>query len=254
MFLVLAASVVNAEENYQSLANQYNTALVVYDRNSGSKISENLSLGKKLFPPCSTFKIYTTLIGLELELIKGADDPWYKWDGVKRFFEAWNQDLTLREAFRVSAVPVYQGLAREIGADRMNDYIEKIKYGTKDISAGIDRFWLASENYNPIQISAEQQVDLLKSLFDGDLPFTENNIAVLKDIMKVFESEKGTLYGKTGSGMGTDGKWNIGWFVGLLESNKNTYVFACNITGGESPYGLIAKKIVKEYFRSKELL
>lgn len=249
----LLASVLYAQEDYASLAKQYNTALVVYDKGSESRIDENPATSGRRLSPCSTFKIYNTLIGLELGLIKGADVPWYKWDGVKRFLNGWNQDLTLREAFRVSAVPAYQELAREIGTERMREYIEKINYGTEDVSAGVDRFWLPSKEYTSIQISADEQVNLLNALLDGKLPFDHGDITVLKDIMLASETEKGRLYGKTGSGMGSDGKWNLGWYVGFLESNGNTYVFACNITGGESPSGLVARKIVEEYFRSEGL-
>jgi len=253
IFFFLIAGISFDREIEKSLFQGYDTALVIYNRETGDTINVNPERSAKLFAPCSTFKIYNTLIGLELGLIKGADDPWYKWDGVKRFLEGWNQDLTLREAFRVSAVPAYQKLAREIGTERMKEYIEKIKYGTEDISAGVDCFWLPSEEYTSIQISADEQVNLLNALLDGQLPFDDNNIAVLKDIMKVHETEKGTLYGKTGSDMGHDGKWNLGWFVGFLESNGNRYVFACNITDGETPSGLVARKIVEEYFRSKGL-
>lgn len=250
----LLASVVYAQEDYISLVKQYNMALVVYNKASETKMDENPSVSGRRLSPCSTFKIYNTLIGLELGLIKGADAPWYKWDGVKRFLDGWNKDLTLREAFRVSAVPAYQELAREIGTERMKEYIETIKYGTVDISAGVDRFWLPSKEYTSIQISANEQVNLLNALLDGNLPFDHSNIEILKDIMLASQTERGRLYGKTGSGMGSDGKWNLGWYVGFLESNGNTYVFACNITGGESPSGLVARRIVEEYFKNKKLL
>ncbi len=252
--IFLMPSISNAQEEYISIAKQYDTALVIYNRTTGKTANIDSELSVRRLSPCSTFKIYNTLIGLELGHIKGADAPWYKWDGVKRFIDGWNQDLTLREAFRVSAVPAYQILAREIGEARMKEYIDRIGYGSEDISAGIDIFWLPRPDTSSIMISADEQVVLLKRLLDGELPFSEENIRILRDIMLVEKTEKGALYGKTGSGMGSDDNWNLGWFVGFLESNENTYVFACNITGGESPTGLIARKIVEEYFKKKNLL
>lgn len=247
-------SIVSAQEDYSSRLKHYDTDFVIYDRSSGSRIHENPSITGRRLPPCSTFKIYNTLIGLELGLLKGPDDPWYEWDGVQRAIEGWNQDLTLRQAFRASAVPAFQNLARVIGLERMKQYIGEINYGTAIISADVDRFWLPSENYTPIQISADEQVDLLNALLDGNLPFDKNNIAILKDIMRVAETEKGVLYGKTGSGQGADGNWNLGWFVGFLESHGKVYVFACNMTGGDSPSGIIARKLAEEYFRARGLL
>ncbi|MCB1195550.1 class D beta-lactamase [bacterium] len=254
LFLLFIPSVCRAQETQVALAKTYDTALVIYDRSAGraTRIDPELSAQRK--PPCSTFKIYNTLIGLELGYLKGPDDPWYKWDGVRRDMEGWNNDLTLREAFRVSAVPAFQGLARQIGAERMKEYIEKIGYGSQDISAGIDSFWLPRSNTKPMMISADEQVALLNKLLDGKLPFSDKNISVLRDIMQVVKTEKGVLYGKTGSGTNSEGKWFLGWFVGFLESGGKTYVFACNITGGEKPSGKVAREIVEETFKAQGLL
>ena len=242
-----------AQEIDTSLFKPYDTALVIYNRASGAKINVDPALGARRLSPCSTFKIYNTLIGLELGLIKGPDAPWYAWDGVQRDIEGWNRDLTLREAFRVSAVPAYQVLACQIGAERMKKYVDQINYGTKDITAGIDSFWLARSGTTSILISADEQVALLNKLLDGTLPFAEQNIAILRDVMEVAKTEKGTLYGKTGSGANSEGKWSLGWFVGFLERRGTTYVFACNITGGEEPSGKVARAIVENVLKSQGL-
>lgn len=252
--LLLIASVSFAQEIDRSLLQGYDAALVIYNRTTGDTITIDPLLCARRLSPCSTFKIYNTLIGLEFGLIKGADEPWYQWDGVRRDIEGWNRDLTLREAFRVSAVPAYQILARQIGEDRMKEYIEKIGYGSQDISAGIDTFWLPRPGTTSIMISADEQVALLNKLLDGKLPFSEKNIVILRDIMQAEKTDKGTLYGKTGSGMGFDGKWNLGWFVGFLEHDGTTYVFACNITGGENPSGKTARAIVENVLKSQNLL
>ncbi len=248
------APVCFAEQFNDPAIDQYETALVVYDRSTARTINLNPVRSAQLLSPCSTFKIYNTLIGLELGLIKGADEPWYQWDRVKRDIEGWNQDLTLRQAFRMSAVPAYQILARQIGETRMKRYIDEMRYGTQDISAGIDIFWLPRFDTASIKISAEQQVDLLNKLLDNKLPFSKKNVAILRDIMLVEKTSKGTLYGKTGSGMGADQKWNLGWFVGFLEHEGSIHVFACNIIGGPNPSGLQAKKIVIDYFKARGFL
>ncbi|MCG3175295.1 MAG: putative beta-lactamase YbxI [Candidatus Omnitrophica bacterium] len=254
ILLLLIPSVSGAQEMSRPLYKAYNTALVVHDRSTEKTDRINPELCARRVTPCSTFKIYNTLIGLELGLLKAPDDPWYQWEGVHRDIEAWNKDLTLREAFGVSAVPAFQGLARQIGAGRMKEYIEKIGYGSEDISAGIDTFWLPSANTKPILISADEQVALLNKLLDGRLPFSEKNISVLRDIMRVVKTDRGVLYGKTGSGADAEGEWSLGWFVGFLESGGKTYVFACDITGGENPSGRVAREIVEETFKARGLL
>ncbi len=243
-----------SQEIDRSLLQGYNVALVIYNRTTGEIINIDPVRSNQRLSPCSTFKIYNTLIGLQLGLIKGADEPWYHWDGIKRNIEGWNHDLTLREAFQVSAVPAYQILARQIGETRMKEYIERMGYGSQDISAGVDIFWLPRSGNTSIEISADEQVVLLNKLVEGTLPFSEKNITILYDIMQVKKTEKGTLYGKTGSGMSPDGKRNLGWFVGFLEHSKTIYVFACNITGGENPSGTVARIIVENVLKANGLL
>ena len=65
-----------------------------------------------------------------------------RWDGVKRDFDGWNQDQTLRSSMRHSTVWVYQQFAREIGEVREKEYLTRIQYGNADPSGGVDRFWL----------------------------------------------------------------------------------------------------------------
>lgn len=232
----------------------YSAAFVLVDRSTGEVVDLDPKLSRRRLPPCSTFKIYNTLIGLELGLIKSADAPWYTWDGVTRSIEGWNKDLTLREAFKVSAVPAFQILARQITEARMKNFIKQLDYGTKDISAGIDVFWLDRPQKDAIAISAKEQVDLLGRLLDGKLPFSPQNVAVLKDIMTALKTEKGTLYGKTGSAFDEDRNGTIGWFVGFLESREGIHIFACNITDGKDPSGKVARGMVEDVLKSLDLL
>src|SRR5947208_15466808 len=92
--------------------------------------------------PASTFKIPNSLIALETGVVEDPDKDVFKWDGVKRAIEAWNKDHTLRTAIAASVVPVYQEIARRIGQERMQKYVDLFDYGNRDIGGGIDQFWL----------------------------------------------------------------------------------------------------------------
>ena len=75
--------------------------------------------------PASTFKIVNSLIGLQTGKITN-DSMVIKWDGIDRR-EEWNKDLNMYDAFRVSAVPYYQEVARRIGKDTMQFWLDQFK-------------------------------------------------------------------------------------------------------------------------------
>jgi beta-lactamase class D len=111
----------------------------------------------------------------------------------------------------------------------MQRWIDSIGYGDRDISCGIDNFWLSVEDKKSIKISPDEQALMIRKLVTGKLPFSEKAKNILKEVMIVKKTTNGTLYGKTGSGSKIDGdpKQNIGWYVGYIESNNKTYSFAC---------------------------
>ena len=115
--------------------------------------------------PASTFKIPNSVIALETGVVGDPDKDVFKWDGVTRSIEAWNNDHTMRSAIAVSAVPVYQEIARRIGAERMQKYVDLFEYGNRDIGGGIDQFWLTGN----LRIDPVQQVDFVDRLRRGTL-------------------------------------------------------------------------------------
>ena len=225
--LFVAVSLALSPETIKNAFGGVDGALVLLDasgktilRSGGSRLDERL-------PPCSTFKIWNAAIGLELGLVSDADAPFWKWDGEKYRLDAWNRDQTLRTAFAVSCVPAFQALARKIGRERMIEYLHRLSYGNEDISSGLDVFWLPAPGRKPLVISPAEQAELIARLVSGKQPFSSHTLAVLKDVMKVKQTERGTLYGKTGTGDDNSEDVQIGWFVGYVESDGATYPFAC---------------------------
>jgi beta-lactamase class D len=197
------------------------------------------------FLPASTFKIPNSLIALDTGFVADADATMFPWDKIVRDFDAWNQDHTLRSAFKASAVPVYQDIARKIGPERMQDYVDKFDYGNRDVSGAIDTFWLEGK----LRISAMQQIAFLHKLYRGELPVSERSQEIVRDIMYLEQSEFGTLRGKTGAvgiGVAPGAKATIGWLVGWLEqSAKPPYIFAMNIDVHEQKQLALRLPIVK---------
>jgi beta-lactamase class D len=224
--------------------------LVLIDSSSGAIRIFRPQVAAEQLPPCSTFKIWNTLIGIEDGIVASPDQAFYQWDGEKRSIPAWNRDLTLLEAFQASCVPAFQNLARQIGADRMQSWIEKIDYGNRDTSAGVDVFWLPAKSRKTILISPAEQAQLMNKLVTGKLPFSKTSLAVLKTLMTVKKTDKGVLFGKTGSGTNDRGTNVLGWFVGFLESGGKTFAFACTAQG-QNIMGKDARAIVETVFEKQ---
>ena len=182
--------------------------------------------------PASTFKIVNSLIGLQTGKIS-SDSMIIKWDGVKRSNDAWNKDLTMYEAFRVSAVPYYQEVARRIGKDTMQLWLDSLKYGASSptklfkIHSAVDSFWLD----NSLKITPDQQLGVMKSLYFDQLPFFKSYQEVVKRAMLFEDNTNYRLGYKTGWGY-TENGHALGWVVGWIEEGEHPYFFVLNI---ESP-------------------
>jgi beta-lactamase class D len=179
--------------------------------------------------PASTFKIVNSLIGLQTGVISN-EKMVIPWDGIVRSNPAWNKDLTMEEAFKVSAVPYYQEVARRIGKDTMQRWLDSLgyaaKYGRAVIQNNIDSFWLD----NSVKITADEQLGLVKKLYFDQLPFQKRVQDVVKKIMLQEDNSNYKLSYKTGWGFKENGN-SIGWIVGWEEENLHPYFFVLQIEG-----------------------
>ena len=173
--------------------------------------------------PASTFKIVNSLIGIQTGVIKD-EKMVIPWDGIKRWNPDWNKDLSMAEAFRVSAVPYYQEVARRIGKDTMQRWIDSLHYGNRNISGPVDSFWLN----NHLKITPDEQLGLIKKLYFDQLPFYQRTQEIVRGVMLREENANYKLSYKTGWGNSENGH-EIGWIVGWLEENRHPYFFVLNI-------------------------
>jgi beta-lactamase class D len=171
--------------------------------------------------PASTFKIVNSLIGLQTGVITN-DSMVIKWDGVTRGRTECNSDLSMYDAFRLSCVNYYQEVARRIGKDTMQRWLDSLSYGNKKIST-IDSFWLD----NSLKIKPDEQLGLVKRLYFNQLPFYKLNQEIVKKAMLFEDSLNYKLSYKTGWGFKENGA-NLAWIVGWIEENKHPYFFVLN--------------------------
>lgn len=174
------------------------------------------------FPPASTYKVPHSVIALETGAVRDEHEI-IPYGGKPQPFNFWEQDLPMTEAIRLSSVPVYQNIARRIGHERMQLWLDKLGYGNRKIGERIDRFWLEG----PLEISAIEQAKFLARLAQKTLPASQESQATVARIIRQDDWEGMELYGKTGWAM--DRKPQIGWWVGWVVKGGRIYTFALNI-------------------------
>lgn len=235
-------------------------AFVLRDCATGEEMVFAEETADTAFGPCSTFKIWNSLVGLEEGLIAEPDGLFWKWDGEERSFAAWNSDQTWRSAFAASCVPAFQDLALRIGEKRMQAWLEKLDYGNKDQCGRPDGFWLPRAGMKTIMITPREQARMICRMIGGELPVKAESVAKLMEVMKLAETDRGTLYGKTGSGLrgGPNGPksevdFDMGWLVGFVGSGGKKYAYACLVLG-DGLTGKDARRVVEAVFNSAGLL
>ncbi|NJK70453.1 MAG: class D beta-lactamase [Microcoleus sp. CSU_2_2] len=202
-------------------------SILIEDLRQNRTYQHNPQRNSTAFLPGSTFKILNSLISLETG-ITSDELQMLTWDGIQRQIPAWNRDLNMKEAIKISAVWFYQVLARRVGYDRMQKWVTQVGYGNSQIGSkqDIDKFWLQGE----LRITPQEQIQFLRRLYNNKLPFSERSLSIVKDILIVEKTPEYTIRAKTGW-VGFEGmaKPEIGWYVGYLEKGDNIYFFATNI-------------------------
>ena len=224
--------------------NKVNGCFALMDNGTGKFTVYNLARYRdSSYLPASTFKIVNSLIGLQTGIIS-SDSMVIKWDSVKRRPE-WDKDLTMYDAFRVSSVPYYQEVARRIGKDTMQYWLDTMSYGSKKISGRIDSFWLD----NSLKITPDEQLGLAKRLYFHQLPFFPLYQEKVKHAMLFENNANYSLSYKTGWGQ-YDGK-QLGWVLGWIEENKHPYFFVLNVESTDANIDMvnIRMKMLKDILK-----
>ncbi len=191
--------------------------IVIESLNTKKIYIYNDKRAKNLYSPASTFKIPNTLIALNEGIV--TKDSVIVWDKKIREYESWNKDQTLLTAFKSSCVWCYQEFASKIGVEKYKKYLKELNYGNKKIGDDVTRFWLDES----LKINAFEQINFLKKLHKNNLPFKQNDIDALKNIMIDEKTSNYTIRSKTG----WEGRY--GWYVGYVETKDDVWFFAMNI-------------------------
>ncbi|USP38975.1 OXA-213 family carbapenem-hydrolyzing class D beta-lactamase [Acinetobacter sp. XS-4] len=227
----------NSEEIKSLFDQAQTTGVLVINRGQTEEIYGNdLKRASTAYVPASTFKMLNALIGLEHH--KATTTEVFKWDGQKRLFPDWEKDMTLGDAMKASAIPVYQELARRIGLDLMSTEVKRIGFGNANIGSKVDNFWLVG----PLKITPHQEAQFAYELAHKTLPFSKNVQEQVQSMVFIEEKNGSKIYAK--SGWGWDVEPQVGWLTGwVVQPQGEIVAFSLNLEMKKGTPSSIRKEI-----------
>ncbi len=249
------------EADWSGYFDGINGAAVLYDADSMEYQVFNRELAETRRSPCSTFKIVSSLIALE-NGIMDPEDSMRSWSGEICWNEDWNRDIDFDKAFKASCVWYFREVINDIGPELMQQGVDQLLYGNRDISdwegrentnnnnRALTGFWLESS----LLVSPKEQAEVMERIFGKDSVYSEKTRDELKKVMLVEESGSDILvYGKTGMGK-TEGVVVDAWFTGFAQKEGETIYF-CVYLGRTDDKNVssagakeIAIRLVEDYF------
>ena len=202
-----------------------------------------------VYLPASTFKILNSLIGLETGIVNDSSTV-IEWDSIQRGRPECDTSLMMWDAFRLSCPPWYQEMARRVGKERMQHWLDTLgyaqRYDTFSIRNNLDTFWLD----NSAKVTADEQMGIVKRLYFDQLPFYKRSQRIVRNMMLWEDNANYQLSYKTGWGI-TENNHALGWITGWIVENKHPYFFVLQLESADRNYNMSAVrlKILKDILK-----
>lgn len=210
-----------------------NGAAVLFDPAAGEYLVYNRELADTRRSPCSTFKIISSLMGLEAGVIPDGDSV-RPWSGEQFWNEEWNRDIGFEEAFCTSCIWYFRDVIDDLGPETVQKELDRLGYGNCDISdweglsntnngkMALRGFWVESS----LKISPMEQVNVMERIFGENSQYRALTLEQLKAVMKLNgrEEEKFPVYGKTGTGK-VDAVTVDSWYTGFAGASDRIIYF-----------------------------
>lgn len=236
------------ENDYSDLFGGASGCAVLYDLKQDIYTVYNPSAITRRIAPCSTCKIYSALNALEEGVIT-TENNMLSWDGINRELPVWNENQDLDSAMANSVNWYFQLLDQISGVKELDRFYKKIGYGNGHVGNHAESYW----NGNHLKISPLEQVKLLVKLYRNEFGWKEINVETVKNSIYLFSKGGNRLYGKTGTGRIEENDV-LGWFIGYLEADDNTYFFAVTLQADSHANGSAAARILYGILEKNGLL
>ncbi len=218
-------------------------ACVVFNQRMNSYYYSDTIKIQTLQTPNNSFHLYAGLIGLESGVIKNYETP--------------SGDDTLTNDNLIKALksdnPVFFSVnARRLKQEKIQNWLNLLNYGNRDISGGTTVFW----NNNSLKISTKQQFDLLKKLYYYNLPFSFENIRLVKSTFRLTKLVNKNVY--TFKVTGLQNSKQHAWYIGYVEFLNNTYMFVQSLENSKklkaSTFEALNGEVMYQILRSLGIL
>ena len=249
-----------AEADWSEVFDGFHGAAVLYDASSMRYTIYNRELAETRRSPCSTFKIISSFIALEDGIIEPAQSL-RTWSGETFWNENWNHDIDFDEAFRESCVWYFREVIDEIGQERMQEALDRLQYGNRDISdwegrlntnnsnRALTGFWIESS----LEVSPKEQTEVMARIFGDHSVCSKETRDALAQVMMVEEQSDTdiSIYGKTGMGK-AQGVVVDAWFTGFAEKEDEMIYFCVYLgrTDDKDVTSAAAKEIAVRLLKS----
>ena len=193
----------------------FDGALVLYQLSEDRTFRYNPDRCSERLLPASTFKIMNALVGLETGVVPDRISSCPGMEPNTRFPSG--TDHSLKTAFQNSVVWYYQEVARRVGPEEMQHYLDAAGYGNRKVGARstCSGWHTGSRPTSRCKPSSIEIRLLFKTL-----------VETVRQIMLI-EEDSSTACGVRPAPVAGD--QYIGWFVGYEERNGDVYFFALNI-------------------------
>jgi len=187
------------------------------DNATGEITVYNMGLDTMRFLPAETFDVLNGMIALHTGVLT---DEKMNLSIMNLDSNNVSKNVNITEAFKSNSLPFFQQVAKNIGYDTLQSWVDSVSYGNKKLDEQVDQSWLN----NSTKISPDEQLGFMKHLYFEQLPFRKSVQLSMKELMVVNDNTDYKLSYKTGSGKNEKNE-NIGWMIGWIEENRHVYFF-----------------------------
>jgi len=189
------------------------------DNATGEITVYNMGLDTMRFLPAETFDVLNGMIALHTGVLTDEKMS-ISLINLDSNIASTNSSLNITEAFKSNSVPFFQQIAKNIGHDTLQSWVDSVSYGNKKLGEQVYQSWIN----NSTKISPDEQLGFMKRLYFEQLPFRKSVQTSMKELMVANDNTDYKLSYKTGSGKNEKNE-NIGWMIGWIEENRHVYFF-----------------------------